>query len=98
MAVTKPGWLKDSVAKVDGYYSPKGELLKSSKLSQEQVDAWNGVKKKKRKAKKKPAVEQIEQVIEESVEEAPVAPSVSVTEVEVEEPKPRKKLFGLFKK
>ena len=98
MAVTKPGWLKDSVAKVDGYYSPKGELLKSSKLNQEQVDAWNGVKKKKRKAKKKPAVEQIEQVIEESAEEAPVAPSVSVTEVEVEEPKPRKKLFGLFKK
>ena len=100
MAVTKPGWLKDSIAKVDGYYSPKGELLKSSKLSQEQVDAWNGVEKKKRKAtkKKKPAVEQIVEAPQEEtvVEETSDAPNVSISEVEVEEAP--KKLFGLFNK
>lgn len=41
--MNKPTWLKDAVAKLDGYYSKKGEKLKAQKLTQEQVDAWNGV-------------------------------------------------------
>lgn len=55
----RPGFLKDAIAKSDGYYSPKGEKLKSQKMSQEEQDAWNGVKK----AAPKKA---------EEVEEAPV--------------------------
>ena len=45
--MNKPGWLKDSIAKADGYYSPKGEKLKGVKLSQEQM------KKERDKLKRK---------------------------------------------
>lgn len=41
--VSKPGWLKDSIAKADGYYSAAGEKLKSSQLTDEQIAEWNGV-------------------------------------------------------
>tara|TARA_B100000683_G_C12511220_1_gene560955 strand:- start:10745 stop:11053 length:309 start_codon:yes stop_codon:yes gene_type:complete len=40
--VNKPGWLADSVARADGYYSPKGEKLKGEMLTPEQVAEWNG--------------------------------------------------------
>lgn len=39
----KPGWLADSIAKADGYYSPKGEKLKGEILTAEQIAEWNGV-------------------------------------------------------
>ena len=39
----KPGWLKDTIAKPNGYYTPKGELVKRKSLSKEEIDAWNGV-------------------------------------------------------
>lgn len=102
MAITKPGWLKDSVAKIDGYYSPKGEKLKSASLTQAHCDEWNGVVKKK-KAVKKPKVEEAPVVQEEVVVETADAPGVTTTTVEVEEaPKPKGKknkgLFGFRKK
>lgn len=53
----KVGYLKDSIAKADGYFSPKGEKLKGGKLSQDAQDAWNGVKKK---APKKAKAEEVE--------------------------------------
>ena len=40
--VNKPGWLEDSVAHTDGYYSPKGEKLKGEILTHEQMAEWNG--------------------------------------------------------
>lgn len=40
--VNKPGWLEDSVARHDGYYSLKGEKLKGEILSPEQIAEWNG--------------------------------------------------------
>ena len=43
----KTGYLKDSIAKADGYFSAKGEKLKGGTLTQAQQDAWNGVVKKK---------------------------------------------------
>lgn len=39
---TKTGWLEDSIAKADGYYSPKGEKLKGASLTPEEIAAWNG--------------------------------------------------------
>lgn len=39
---TKTGWLEDSIAKPDGYYSPKGEKLKGASLTPEQIAEWNG--------------------------------------------------------
>jgi len=35
---TKKGYLKDSIAKADGYFTAKGEKLKGAKLTQEQQD------------------------------------------------------------
>jgi len=62
---TKTGYLKDSIAKADGYYSPRGEKLKGGTLSQADIDAWNGTKKKAKAAPKK----KVEEVAEESSEE-----------------------------
>lgn len=80
--MVKPKWLANAIAKADGYYSEKGEKLKSTKLTQEQIDEWNGTT---------PAPAPEPEVVEES------APAVEVTTVEVEEaPKPKKKkgFFG----
>lgn len=37
----KPNWLKNAIAKEDGYYTVKGERLVSRKLSAEHVAEWN---------------------------------------------------------
>lgn len=40
----KPNWLKYAVATRTGYWTPDlKEKLKSQRLTQEQIDAWNGV-------------------------------------------------------
>lgn len=65
--MNKPNWMKDTIAKADGYYNVKGEKLKSQKLTQEQCDAWNGVKKAV-KAKAEKVVEAVEEVVEEVTE------------------------------
>lgn len=44
--MNKPTWLKDAVAKADGYYSKKGEKLKGISLTPAQIAEWNGVKAK----------------------------------------------------
>ena len=41
--VTKRGWLKNSIATNRGYESVRGELLKASRLTQEQINEWNSV-------------------------------------------------------
>lgn len=57
---TKKGYLKDSIAKADGYFTAKGEKLKGAKLTQEQQDAWNGVVKKEAPKKAKKVKEEVE--------------------------------------
>ena len=42
MAINKPGWLKDAIAKPGGYYTVKGERLKGANLSAEYIAEWNG--------------------------------------------------------
>lgn len=44
MAFIKGGALKNAIAKQGGFYSVKGEKLKSAKLTQAEIDEWNGVK------------------------------------------------------
>jgi len=87
----KPGWLKDAVATENGYVSPKGELLKSAKLSQAHIDEWNGVEKKE----EAPVIHAMEtNTIEENTEieivieeEAPVAEEAAVEQPAQEEKK-----------
>tara|TARA_S200000501_G_scaffold367486_1_gene403876 strand:- start:321 stop:638 length:318 start_codon:yes stop_codon:yes gene_type:complete len=40
MNIAPPGWAKDAIPTVRGWVSPKGELLKSQKIAQEDVDAY----------------------------------------------------------
>ena len=65
----KPSYLKDAIAKVDGFYSAKGEKLKSQILSEEFCNEWNGVKKAAPK-KAEPVVEEapVEEVKETVVQ------------------------------
>ena len=57
----KEAWLvkAKAVAKVDGFYSPKGELLKKARLTEAEVAEWNGVKPEPK----------VEEVVEAAVEE-----------------------------
>ena len=42
MAMSKPSWLEEAIAKPDGYYTVKGEKLKGANLSAEHIAEWNG--------------------------------------------------------
>lgn len=57
----KPAYLKDAVARLNGFYSKKGEKLKSRRLTPEFCDEWNGVVREE--VKPAPVVE--ETVVEE---------------------------------
>ena len=85
--MNKPGWLKHSIAKADGYYTVRGEKLKSIKLTKQQITEWNGG------AQAEPAPEP---TLEPVVEEAPVE-EVAAEEPVVEE-KPAKKTYSRKKK
>lgn len=77
----KIGFLKKAIAKIDGYFSPKGEKLVSARLTPAEVDAFNGVAKKKAapaKAAKAPKTKAAAAVV--------AAPAVEVVEQEVVEP------------
>lgn len=62
-------YLQGSTAKLDGFYDAKGRKLKGHKLTQAQVDEWNGLA---------PELEPV-------VVEAPVVEEVVVEEVVAEE-------------
>tara|TARA_B100000809_G_scaffold6426_1_gene6479 strand:+ start:121 stop:411 length:291 start_codon:yes stop_codon:yes gene_type:complete len=47
---TKGMFPEGTVATENGFHSPSGELLRGVGLTQEEVNAWNGVKPKKKKA------------------------------------------------
>jgi hypothetical protein len=67
--IEKKGWLKNAEARLDGFYI-NGKKEKSQRLTQAEVDAWNGVVKKKAAPKKAKKVEEPveEVVVEEEVE------------------------------
>lgn len=99
----KPGWLKNAIAKPNGYYSPKGELLKSKNLTQAECDEWNGVKAPKPAPKPAPAPAP-EFVAEPVVEEVETNAPASMDEA-MNEPgddadfrhKPGSKIVDMFK-
>jgi len=70
----KPNWLKDSIAKEDGFYTLKGEKLKGQRLDQEQIRKWN---------KSAPAMEVQQITIDINVEDVVQEVTMEV-EVEVE--------------
>ena len=80
----KIGFLKKATAKIDGYYSHKGERLVSARLTPEEVAAFNGEGKKKAAAKapKQPKAKVVEAapVVEVVAEQEPVAEAVVVVE------------------
>lgn len=72
--IKKSGWLKNGIATSQGIVDKKGKLLKSRKMTQEEIDAFNGVQKKAAAPKPapKPVVEEPAPVVEvKEVEEAP---------------------------
>lgn len=96
----KPGWLKNAIAKPNGYYSPKGELLKSRNLTQAECDEWNGVKAPKPAsapapefvAEPAPAAEEVESDL------PPIEAAVEAAEEEDGfKPKPGSKIVNMFK-
>jgi len=64
--IEKKGWLKNAEARTNGFYI-NGKKEKGARLTQAEVDAWNGVKAKPAPA---PVVEEV--VIEEAVVEEAV--------------------------
>jgi hypothetical protein len=69
--IEKKGWLKNAEARLDGFYI-NGKKEKGQRLTQEEVDAWNGVAKKKAAPKKAKKVEETveeEVVVEETTDE-----------------------------
>lgn len=73
---------KNSVPTLRGWVAPNGELLKAQKISQEEIDEWNGTSVES----PAPVVETAEVVVEpqeeESVEEGTESNEDDVEEVE----------------
>ena len=91
--MNKPSWLKDAIATPRGFVSKSGELLKSRRMTQAQIDEFNGTKKAA------PKVEAEAPAVEETVSEKPVvkpkakkkktvSPKVADTTEETVEEKP----------
>ena len=71
--IKAPNWCKDAEPTLRGWVSPKGELLKSQKLTEEQIAEWYGSQveepKQKKASKKKDVVEVEEDQVVEVVED-----------------------------
>lgn len=64
MAVKKPTWLRDAVAKPTGYYTKDGIRLKGATLSLEQIAEWNGEPVPAPKKTSQPEINKTEEVSE----------------------------------
>jgi hypothetical protein len=86
MAIKGP---KGAIPTLKGWVSPKGELLKAQKMTQEQIDEWNG-KGKPAPVKAAPPVEKVIEVVEPTQDEESDEASVEDIEEDsvVEEPAP----------
>lgn len=63
-AIKPPSWAKNAIPTPAGWRDPRSnELLKSQKISQDQIDSYLGVAEKKSKPKKGIAAEKVEEVI-----------------------------------
>lgn len=82
---------KNATPTLKGWVSPKGELLKAQKITQAEIDEWNGVSVKD----DTPVVEAAEVVVEAQDEESPEVEAEVVEEVV--EPK-KKRRFGFGRK
>lgn len=63
--MNKPSWLKDAIATPRGFVNKSGELLKARRMTQAQIDEFNGAK-----AAPAPHVEEVVEVaaVEEAVD------------------------------
>lgn len=63
--MNKPSWLKDAIATPRGFVNKSGELLKARRMTQAQIDEFNGAK-----AAPTPHVEEVVEVaaVEEAVD------------------------------
>ncbi len=55
-----PSYIKDAVATLRGWANKKGELLKAQKLTQEQVDEFNGLNTQEQPQEAPPEVKEVE--------------------------------------
>jgi len=78
---------KNAVPTVKGWVSPKGEVLKCQKITQEQIDEWYGVSVQATA----PVVEAAEVVVEPQDEESVETGTEIVEDNTEEEVKPKKK-------
>lgn len=86
MAINGP---KGAQPTLKGWVSPKGELLKSQRITQEQIDEWHGVTSAAPVSLNESPVTE-EEFVAEHFED------ISEEELEEEIEKPEKKLFGLL--
>lgn len=65
--MNKPSWLKDAIATPRGFVNKSGELLKARRMTQAQIDEFNGAKAAPAPA---PHVEEVVEVaaVEEAVD------------------------------
>ena len=54
----KAGWLKDGIATPRGIVTAHGEMLKRRKMSEAQINEWNGFEKKTVAPKPAPVIEE----------------------------------------
>jgi hypothetical protein len=88
MAISKPTWLKNAVAKPWGYYSKKGHLLKKANLSKEYCDEWNGTD-----------IESSSSVsTTDSVSITKIQPTINITDEENNNPSILRRFINKFKK
>ena len=82
---------KNAIPTLKGWVSPKGELLKVQKITQEQIDEWNGITVES----PAPVVEVVETVVEAQDEESTEVETEVVEETVKTKPKRR---WGFLKK
>lgn len=85
---------KNAVPTPRGWVSSKGELLKSQRITQEQIDEWNGVTVQDTA----PVVEVVEAVVEAQDEESAEVEVETVEETVEDKPKKSKRRWGFSKK
>ena len=83
--IKKSGWLKNGTATPQGIVDSKGKILKSRRMTAEEIDAFNGV------SQPEPEVVTVEEVM---IEEPVVEEVIEEVEVVVEAPKPKSKAKG----
>lgn len=73
MAITPPSWAKNAVPTPNGWQDPRsGELLKSQRIGQADIDAYNGVTAPAPVAPAPVATVEIEEEVMQQLNEAPV--------------------------